>query len=146
MFINPRNITIQDIYIKVTSFNIYPNFWDYIYRVGFPCNPKSLNFHLLLDKNTTYWEKKVPLIAFRQVSTKILPPACIQLLWYIWKSSIKTKSLNTKQSPAGLSPRIIRQVSPFLTKNVKKLVHPPGVDCPSFPWTFMGNPGDGEKS
>ena len=24
-------IRIQGIYLKVTSFNIYPNFWDYIY-------------------------------------------------------------------------------------------------------------------
>ena len=28
LFTNPRNITIQDIYTKVTSFIIYPNFWD----------------------------------------------------------------------------------------------------------------------
>ena len=34
----------------------------------------------------------------------------------------------------------------LLTKNVTKLLHPPGVDCPSFPWTFLGNPGDGAKS
>ena len=37
-------------------------------------------------------------------------------LWLIWKSSIKTKSLNTKPCPAGLSPRIICQTSPFLPK------------------------------
>ena len=30
----------------------------------------------------------------------------------------------------------------LLTKNIKKLLHLPGVDCPPFPWTFMGNPGD----
>ena len=35
-------------------------------------------------------------------------------LWLIWRSSIKTKSLNTKPCPAGLSPRIICQPSPFL--------------------------------
>ena len=35
-------------------------------------------------------------------------------------------------------------ISP-LNKNVKKLLHPPGMDCPFFPWTFMGNPGDGEN-
>ena len=32
------------------------------------------------------------------------------------ESSIKTKSLNTKPCPAGLSPRIICQASPFLPK------------------------------
>ena len=26
-FINPWNITIQGLYIKVTTLNIYPNFW-----------------------------------------------------------------------------------------------------------------------
>ena len=30
LFINPRNITIQGICIKVTSINIYPIFWDMI--------------------------------------------------------------------------------------------------------------------
>ena len=34
----------------------------------------------------------------------------------------------------------------FLTKSVKKLLHPPGVDCSPFPWILMGNPGDGGKS
>ena len=37
-------------------------------------------------------------------------------LWLIWKNSIKTKSLNTKLCPAGLSPRIIRQGSHILPK------------------------------
>ena len=51
---------------------------------GSPCKPKSLNFTLLLDKNITYWEipdigKKVSLIAFRYVLTKISPAACIQI-------------------------------------------------------------------
>ena len=67
-------------------------------------------------------------------------------LWLIWKSSIKTKSLNTKLCPAGLSPRIICQASPFMSKMSKKLLHPLVVDCSPFPWTFIGNPGDGEKS
>ena len=37
-------------------------------------------------------------------------------LWLIWKSSIKTKSLNTKPCPVWLFPRIICQASPFLPK------------------------------
>ena len=47
------------------------------------------------------------------------------------ESSIKTKSLNTKLCPAGLFPRIVAPTR-----------------CGLFPfsWTFMGNPGDGEKS
>ena len=31
-------------------------------------------------------------------------------------------------------------------KNVTKLLQPPGADCSPFPWNFMGNPGDEEKS
>ena len=37
-------------------------------------------------------------------------------LGLIWKSSIKTKSLNTKSFPAGLSPRLICQASSSLPK------------------------------
>ena len=65
-------------------------------------------------------------------------------LWLIWKSSIKTKSLNTKPCPAELYPRIICKTSPLLPK-LTKLLHPPGMDCFPFPLTFMGNPGDGEN-
>ena len=35
------------------------------------------------------------------------------------------------------------QGNSLLTKDIKKLLHLPGVDCPSFTWTFMGNPEDG---
>ena len=49
-----------------------------------------------------------------------------------------------------MSSRIISQNHTpgmsLLTKNVTKLVHPQGVDCSPFPWTFMGNPEDGGKS
>ena len=55
------------------------------------------------------FEKKVSLIALRQILPKILPVA------YIYKNTIMTnlkklirnKHLTTKQCPAGLSPRII---------------------------------------
>ena len=30
VFVNPRNITIQGLFIKVTILNIYPNFLDYV--------------------------------------------------------------------------------------------------------------------
>ena len=46
----------------------------------------------------------------------------------------ETKSLDTKHCSAGLSPRIISQVSPFLLKNESSfdddMLHPPGVDSP----------------
>ena len=49
-----------------------------------------------------------------------------------------------------MSSRIISQSHTpgisLLTKNVTKLLHQPGVDCSPFPWTFIGNPGVGEKS
>ena len=30
VFVNPRNITIQGLFIKVTILNIYPNFLEYV--------------------------------------------------------------------------------------------------------------------
>ena len=66
--------------------------------------------------------------------------------WLIWESSIKTKSLNTKACPAGLSPRIICQTSPFLPKMSQNHCTHQVWTVPPFPWTFVGNPGDGEKS
>ena len=35
VFINPRNITIQGIYIKVTSFNIYTQIFEIRFQVKF---------------------------------------------------------------------------------------------------------------
>ena len=82
-----------------------------------------MNFSLLLDITSTkklsalipplildyILERKVSLIAFRQILPKILPA------WYIFSNSIMAnlkklignKYLNRKQCPAGLSPRII---------------------------------------
>ena len=89
---------------------------------------QSLNLPLLLDITPTkklsppvlllitdhILGKKV-LIAFRQILPIILPGACI--FSYTVMACVKkldgTKSLNTKQCPAGLSPRIIPQVSPL---------------------------------
>ena len=56
-------------------------------------------------------KKKISLIAFRQILSKILPEACIfsnTVMTYL-KKFVGTKSLNTNQCPAGLSPRIIPQ-------------------------------------
>ena len=96
-----------------------------------PCNPKSLNFLLLLDITsakrsislvrlliTDHILRKKSLIAFRQILVKILPAACIfsyTIMTYL-KKLHGTNSLNTKQCPVGLSTRIIPQVSPFLPK------------------------------
>ena len=110
---------------------------------GSPCKLKSLNFPLLLDKNITYWKI---LMFLRQVLTKILPAACIQLHNYdlFEKAQLKLSSFKT------VSSRIISQnhmpgIS-LLTKYFIRLLHSPGVDCSTFPSTFIGNPGDGEKS
>ena len=67
-------------------------------------------------------------------------------LWLTWKSSIKTKSRHTKPCPAELSPRIKCHVSPFLPKMSKNCCTHKVWTVPPFPWTFMGNLGDGEKS
>ena len=91
---------------------------------GSPCKSKSLNFPLLLDKNITYWE--IPHIGEKGISFLTIfnkkfasSMHSVTQIWLLWKSSIKTKSLNTKQGTAGLSPRIICKVSPFLTKMSK---------------------------
>ena len=86
---------------------------------GLPASQKSLNSLLLLDITltkkfpcpliTAHTEKKVSLVAFRQFFSKILPQACIfsnTIMTYL-KNLVGTKSLNTKQFPAALSPRII---------------------------------------
>ena len=48
------------------------------------------------------------LIAFRQILSKMLPEACIFSNTIMnLKRLVRTKSLNTRQCPVGLSPRII---------------------------------------
>ena len=92
-------------------------------KIEFPC-PLIID-HILV--------KKVSLIAFRQIFSKILLDA------YIFSNTIKTylkkligtKSINTKQYQSGLSPRIISHYPPPPTSLFQ---------------TFMGNPGDGEES
>ena len=76
-----------------------------------------------------------------------MPAACIQLHNYdlFEKAQLKVSPLIQ-----NVSSRIIFQNHmpgiPLLTKNVTKLLHPPGVDCSPFPWTFIGNAGDGKES
>ena len=63
-------------------------------------------------------ERIVSLIAFRQIVSKILHVASIfsyTIMTYLKKLD-GIKSLNTKQCPSGLSPRIIPKISPFLPK------------------------------
>ena len=58
-------------------------------------------------------EKKVSLIAFRQILPQILPAVYIFSYTVItyWKKLVRTKYFNTKQCPAGLSSRIISHYS-----------------------------------
>ena len=67
------------------------------------------NWILLSPDHRTYIGKKVSLIAFRQIVSKILPKACIfsNAIMAFLKKLLGTKSLNTKQCPTGLSPKII---------------------------------------
>ena len=111
---------------------------------GSLCKSEILNFPLLLDKSK-YWEiahfgKKGLSNSFQISFTKILPLVCIQLDNY--DLSQKAKSLNTKPCPAGLSPGIICQASPFLLKmsrncctyKVMWTVHP----FPETLWVTLG--------
>ena len=64
--------------------------------------------------HSIYWKKKVSPTAFRQILSNILPEACIfsnTIMTYL-KKFIGTKSLDTKQCPARLSPRIIPHYPP----------------------------------
>ena len=66
-------------------------------------------------------------------------------LWLIWISTIKNKSLNTKQCPAGLYSRITCFVSPFLPKMSKNCyIHQ--VWALPLPLNIYGQPWDGGKS
>ena len=83
-----------------------------------------------------------------------MPAACIQVtqLWLLWTSSIKTKSLNTKQCPAGLSPRIIYLIhlpdtwSPFLPKMSKSCCTIQVWTVPNLPLNLCGRPWGWGKS
>ena len=59
-------------------------------------------------------EKKVSLMAFRQILPNILSAVVSYTIMTYLKKLNGTKSLNTKQCPVGLSSRIIPQESPFL--------------------------------
>ena len=80
--------------------------------------------------------KKVSLIAFRQVLTKTLPAACIQLHNYdlFENARLKLSPLKPKKKVSSriISQNYMRGIS-FINKNVETPLHPQGVDCPSFP-------------
>ena len=99
---------------------------------GSLCKPKSLGFLLLFDITPTkkssspslsyqrpHMKKKmISLIALIQILPNILPAACIfsyPIMTYL-KMLHGDMSLNTQQCPAGLSSRIIPQVSLLLQK------------------------------
>ena len=66
----------------------------------------------------------------------------VRQLWLSWKSSIKTKSLIQNSVQQDYLPES------YYAKHLLSYqkCHETGVDCSPFPWTFMGNPGNGEKS
>ena len=134
MFISPRKIAIQSIYIKVTQcpWSFRPHIWKkgifrHMGKSGCPTEQGNWGEGVSLQAskfklspsvgwkhhilgNSTYLEKRY-LWRYHACSMHSVTQS-----WLISKSSIKTKSLNTKQCPAGLSPRIIRQASSFLPK------------------------------
>ena len=74
----------------------------------------SKNWVPLSCDQTPYIGKKVCLTAFRQTLSNILPDASIfsSTIMTYSKRVIGTKCLDTKQCPAGLSPRIIPYCPP----------------------------------
>ena len=164
MFISPRKIAIQSIYIKVTQcpWSFRPHIWKkgifrHMGKSGCPTEQGNWGEGVSLQAskfklspsvgwkhhilgNSTYLEKRY-LWRYHACSMHSVTQS-----WLISKSSIKTKSLNTKQCPAGLSPRIISQVSPFLPKVSKNCYTHQVWTVPPSHEPLMGNPKDGGKS
>ena len=103
-FLNQRNITIQDIYIKVTSFNLYLNFRDKFLskiQVSEMSHSGGLSW-----SQTTYLKKKISLIVFRYNFYQVLPVVhnfSLTIMTYL-KIFVEIKSFNAKQCLARLFP------------------------------------------
>ena len=91
---------------KPKSFELSPSDGYYTHqKIESPCPSLDHRPHI---------EKKVSLIVFRQILPKILLVVCIfsyTIMMYL-KKLVETKSLSTKQCPAGSSPRIIPHYPP----------------------------------
>ena len=76
-----------------------------------------------------------------------MPAWCVQLHIYdlFEKAQLKLSPSIENCVQQDYIPELYVRHLPSYQK-CPKLLHPPGVDCSPFPWTFMGNPGDGEKS
>ena len=103
----------------------------------------------LLWSQTIYCEKDIS-NSFPTISTKILPTVHISytIMTYL-KKLVRTKFFNTKQCPAGFSPRIMPPASLLLPKIAPLLLllccsHQTWT-VPPFPQIFVGNPGHGER-
>ena len=111
------------------------------------CPQSKIDTHRVSWPQTTYREKMVSLIVFRQNLPRTLPAACIfsyTIMTYL-KNFDGTKSLNAKQYPAVLTTWIILQVSPFLSPLLWCcFAAPTRFELPHS--TFLKNPGDGKKS
>ena len=129
---------------------------------GYHCKPKSLNVPLLSDitpnRNLSFsispmisnnifaksfqtnFTINFAIIAFRQISLKILPASHIfsHTIKIYLKNLVGIKSLNKNHCPARLSPTIIPLVSPFLSKISSPLML---VCYPHQVWTFVRNTG-----
>ena len=76
-----------------------------------------------------------------------MPAWCVQLHIYdlFEKAQLKlSPSIENCVQQDYIPELYVRHVPSY--QKCPKLLHPPGVDCSPFPWTFMGNPGDREKS
>ena len=91
--------------LKAKNFVLFPS-------VGYLPNQK--NWVPLSPDHRPHIGKRVSLIAFRQILSKILPEACIfsNTIMTFLKNLIGTKSFIRKQCPAGLSPTIIPHYAP----------------------------------
>ena len=106
--------------------------------VGYHLPPKSWEPHFSPD-NRPHIGEKVPLIALRQIllKTLLLGSTFSYIIMTYLKTFDETNSLNTKQCPAGLFPRVITFVSFFLPKICLRLMF---LNCLHQLWTVPTSP------
>ena len=95
VLINPRNITIPGIVIKVTSFIIYPNFWDKVL-----CKIQYKILYNIIQTLLVYFRNRH---LYQNLVVPVVHIFSLIIMTYL-KILIGIKSLNTKQFSARLSP------------------------------------------
>ena len=95
VLINPRNITIPGIVIKVTSFIIYPNFWDKVL-----CKIQYKILYNIIQTLLVYFRNRH---LYQNLVVPVVHIFSLIIMTYL-KILIGIESLDKKQCPARFSP------------------------------------------